>query len=353
MTYLTDGPIGLTLSGGGSKGAYTVGVLQYLIEVENRMDYKVIYGTSTGALIASLVGAMSVTQDISFLYDKLIQIYKNVNTSDIVQPHYEVAYATGGVLGVLISSVLQGGNSIYSTKPLENLMDRHLTDSVWQKIIEAGKNSNPIEIGFCTTNLTTGKSEIISNISHPNKDILRKALLASSNQPLFMPPVEINSNIYVDGGVMDYNPLPKIFNSPLFDDLNLIVSISLDNGKSNPSSNSFVDIISVLFRSFELLSDKVVQAGDISEAQLLNLVLKIKEKLSPQIWEEIIADFHPSLKEKIEKIKEKKYVPIIHLAPKEKLQGNSLEFNPNEMEELIKIGFNETKDFFNQITPKL
>jgi predicted acylesterase/phospholipase RssA len=43
----------LVISGGGSKGAFAVGVLKYLFQ-EKGHEYDIISGTSTGALIAPL-----------------------------------------------------------------------------------------------------------------------------------------------------------------------------------------------------------------------------------------------------------------------------------------------------------
>jgi predicted patatin/cPLA2 family phospholipase len=45
--------IGLALSGGGSKGAFTVGVLKVVDQMLDPSPYAVISGTSTGALIAT------------------------------------------------------------------------------------------------------------------------------------------------------------------------------------------------------------------------------------------------------------------------------------------------------------
>jgi patatin-like phospholipase/acyl hydrolase len=64
----------LVLDGGGSKGVYTLGMLE---EIENRLNqlnqpihqyFKLIYGTSTGAIIASLIGLGYSIKEIKELY---------------------------------------------------------------------------------------------------------------------------------------------------------------------------------------------------------------------------------------------------------------------------------------------
>ena len=73
--------IGLALSGGGSKGAFIVGALKVL-RVKFGADYRVISGTSTGSLIASL---LSTNQ-----FAKLVKIYSSVKTSDLISPHHSL-----------------------------------------------------------------------------------------------------------------------------------------------------------------------------------------------------------------------------------------------------------------------
>lgn len=69
-----DFPI-LVLDGGGSKGVYTLGVL---LELEKRLEvplheyFKLIYGTSTGAIIAALLGLGYSVSEIKRLYFKYI-----------------------------------------------------------------------------------------------------------------------------------------------------------------------------------------------------------------------------------------------------------------------------------------
>ncbi len=65
----------LVLSGGGSRGAFIVGALEVLYESD--LDFDIIAGTSTGALIASLLP----TKEIQVLRG----IYSSVTTDDIIR----------------------------------------------------------------------------------------------------------------------------------------------------------------------------------------------------------------------------------------------------------------------------
>jgi len=64
----------LVISGGGSKGAFAGGVAQYLME-ENKRDYDIFIGTSTGSLMVSHLAIGKI--------EELKNIYTNVNQQTI------------------------------------------------------------------------------------------------------------------------------------------------------------------------------------------------------------------------------------------------------------------------------
>ena len=68
----------LTLNGGGSKGVYTLGVLKELEELLGSPLHKhfdLIYGTSTGAIIASL---LSLGKDVKFIEKKYFELIPDI-----------------------------------------------------------------------------------------------------------------------------------------------------------------------------------------------------------------------------------------------------------------------------------
>lgn len=61
----------LTIDGGGSKGIYSLGVLkevEFMIQKPIWQEFDLIYGTSTGAMIAALLGIGTSVEDITQLY---------------------------------------------------------------------------------------------------------------------------------------------------------------------------------------------------------------------------------------------------------------------------------------------
>ena len=64
----------VVLAGGGSRGAYQIGVWKAMRELH--IDYQLVAGTSVGALN----GALMVQQE----YDKALQVWENISSQEIV-----------------------------------------------------------------------------------------------------------------------------------------------------------------------------------------------------------------------------------------------------------------------------
>ncbi|MEZ0208685.1 MAG: patatin-like phospholipase family protein [Candidatus Paceibacterota bacterium] len=75
----------LTLDGGGAKGFYTLGVLQEIeamLGVELYKKFDLIYGTSTGAIIAALIGLGYKVEDIHKLYKTHVPSVMSCKSAD-------------------------------------------------------------------------------------------------------------------------------------------------------------------------------------------------------------------------------------------------------------------------------
>ena len=167
----------LILSGGGARGAFQVGVWQYLREINWTPD--LICGTSIGAVNAAAIGSgMSV--------ERLIDIWKTHDRSEI----YRLK-----ALKVL-SSALYGRpfKSVFDTTPMRAMLTRHLN-------LEALRRS-PIEIVISAVQLATGRLHLY------NQDVIEiDHLMASSAMPILFPWQPIRGELYWDGGVMANSPL--------------------------------------------------------------------------------------------------------------------------------------------------
>lgn len=330
-----SGPCALSLSGGGSKGAYTVGVLKYLREVLAIEDYRILYGTSTGALIAAKLAAAMVTGNTKHLTE-LEDIYRSVKTGDILKMRKKVAHAVGGEIGGFLNSALDNKSSIYDSKPLQKLLGKYIPDSIWGEIA----SNSEIEVGFATVNMKGGKAVLFTNRTHPDPKVLKAAMLASASMPIYMPPVTIGDQQYIDGGVVDYNPIEHVFTSPLTGVVNSVISIStaqeLIEQRAEPK-----DIVDITARIVGMLIDGV-HLEDLSKAFLFKAVQKLKELLPPDEWQSLVDEMPHYLQERVARITMVGDLPISRFSPQLPIEMDSLEFSQPAMSDLVDRGFKET-----------
>ena len=176
---MTTPRIGLALSGGGSKGAFTVGALKVVRQQLGVTRFPVISGTSTG----SLVGTMLATNDWSALVDA----YSNVKTENIVNPHYALVESVGGPEAVLFAAAVMGGRAIYDTTALRETIKANVD---FTKVKAAFPGTLLI---YNAVDLQTGKIATFNSRDH-EASMLENALVASSNMPVLMDPVEIKAD---------------------------------------------------------------------------------------------------------------------------------------------------------------
>jgi len=183
----------LAISGGGSKGAFSAGLLNGWTAAGDRPEFNIVTGISTGALIAPF----------AFLgpeYDDVIkEVYTTISTKEIVKKRN------------LINTVRS--DAATSTEPLQALIAKYFDESVMDAIAAEHRKGRALFIG--TTNLDALRPVIwrigpIADSGHPDAlKLIRQILLASAALPLAMPPVLIEvevggqryDELHVDGGV--------------------------------------------------------------------------------------------------------------------------------------------------------
>lgn len=335
---LPDGPLALSLSGGGSKGAYQVGVLRFVATVLKRTDFKVIYGTSTGALVASLFSLYCITKDFKYIQD-LTNLYTEVLQGDVLQPKYQLAEQIIGTTGGVAAAAITGGDSVYTTEPLAKLIDRFIGDKECELLLEAGKTGE-LDTGFAYTSLQSGKGVVASTTTIPDCDTLKKTLLASASQPVFMNPVRMNGEERVDGGLRIYNPVEQIFESVNADKVAAILSVELD-GSNNQSTAKYESITDILMRTIDILLNEVQQQDSVA-SNLWNILLKSKEIMTNAQWKNLVGSLPNQVRYDLQRrIKAKRFIPIHLVQPKKPIALNALEFRQPQMKRLVKRGFKE------------
>lgn len=182
----------LALSGGGSYGAYSAGVLNGWTASGTRPTFDIVSGVSTGALIATYA-FLGPEYD-----DALRTFYTTTTQADIYRSRFKPA--------VLWSE------SFASSEPLKQLIDSQISPRILCSVAAAHAEGRRLYIG--TTNLDTGRlviwdmGAIASSGRADALQLYRSIVLASASVPGFLPPVDIDVTVngrcytekHVDGG---------------------------------------------------------------------------------------------------------------------------------------------------------
>ena len=181
--------LGLVLSGGGSKGAYEIGVyaaLKYL-----KKDINIVTGTSVGAINGVFVAQKDLQGALKF--------WDHVNFKTIFDenefPPIENEKLSKIYMQYAKSFINEGGLDIYKMK---NIFDDYFKASRFY-------NSN-IDYGLITYNFSKNKP-VIKTKKDLTKDNIKDYVLASAScYPAFKPYL-INNEMHIDGGYYDNLPI--------------------------------------------------------------------------------------------------------------------------------------------------
>ncbi len=186
----------LVVSGGGARGAWGVGLIDTLVEMEG--GYKAVMGVSTGSTMAPMILLQK--------FDKLTEIYTSVSQKDIFNKNpFKVKIVKDSVqtkprLGLAARRLILGKKTIGETKNFRKLIDKFFIEEDFNRIKNAGLN---MSVGV--TNMQTGGFELKS-IKDYNYGQMKDWIWASANQPLWMSYMHFDGADYVDGGVRKVVP---------------------------------------------------------------------------------------------------------------------------------------------------
>ena len=227
-------PKTLVLSSGGIQGVLMIGSLKKLIEKKLLTDVQHYIGCSAGAiLIAALVHGLSPETMLDLLMSLKFNDW-NLSLS-----------VTGGLIKAEdFYKVIKG---YLGNKTLSDYKPR---------------------ITFSVVNLNIGKTEYIDTMTHPNLKIL-DAVMASCAIPILLPALEINGNLYCDGGVVDPFPIHKTLDPEYTLGINC-------SGENNPGSRVEINkgiggIFTVVKTLVNLMRDEVELHKDYDKYRVIKL----------------------------------------------------------------------------------
>lgn len=326
----------LVISGGGCKGAFAVGVVKYIREHLPEVDHHILIGTSTGSLIAPLLAIGELAQ--------VERIYTSVTTSDIITK------------GNVVSRLL-GSTSLFDARPLAQLIDATWKPALFDKLMASDKL-----VYVTTVCMQTGEITYWGNHDAPgvgkfmvnkvrDRDEWIRAVMASTCQPVFMPPIELRSTAaaprqYFDGGLREYLPIEIAIAL----DATEIHAIALSPAEESPVNERYTNAYSILEETIDRFSDDV-GLNDVRIPLLINSALhriaeakrRLKEKgVSQRI---INAAFKPGPDDPFQ---DKDELAIHLIRPEAPLGGGpgGLDFDPAAMREMMNKGYARARAYF-------
>ena len=169
----------LVLAGGSTRGAIQIGMLQVLAEHGFVPDR--IFGSSVGAINGAGYAADPTREGV----ERLAEVWLRIRREDI--------YPQGRLHGPWL--YLQQRDAVYSNAGLRSIIEEGFPHDRLEDAVV------PIEV--VATSLTDGGERWFTY--GPAID----AVLASSAMPAIFPPVEIDGERYIDGGVVDNVPIQR------------------------------------------------------------------------------------------------------------------------------------------------
>ncbi len=181
--------LGLVLSGGGSKGAYQIGVYRALRKLGKRPE--IVTGTSIGAVNGLLIvqgdlyKAAKLWKNISFstVYDEsAFQVCENPDVAEIYGQYVKSFISEGGMDVTKLISIF---DQLYDP--------RSFFDS-------------PIDYGLVTYNYSQNKPVMMTKNDLKPENVKDYVVASASCYPAFKP-YKIDNDIYIDGGYYDNLPI--------------------------------------------------------------------------------------------------------------------------------------------------
>lgn len=234
--------IGIALEGGGAKGAYQIGVLKAIIELN--IQYDCVVGTSIGALNA----AAYVLKD----YENYYESWRNFDfslKSDAKKEQKSISFN----LNEIMHNVKEFKKEYYG---FEGVNPEKFIEILKNIIDEDSIRNSKIKYGLTTYSLSDEKPLNLFIEDIP-KDLLHEYVFASCNLPLFTPRL-INGKYYIDGGVFNRLPINMLIELGYKN----IITVRLRNDEFDLKSYDNINIIDIspdefLSSSLEASSERI------------------------------------------------------------------------------------------------
>lgn len=335
----------LVLSGGGSRGAFTAGVVKYLLR-EKEMEFDMAVGNSIG----SLVGGPALLGD----YDYLSDSYTRMSNSDIFKNSF-----IGNISNFL---GIHDAPIDASMEPLHNLLkEYYFTKKNLKKLLDTHKY-----FAVAIVNVYTGKVHFVST-KHVAEDKIKpgtfvKAILASCCEPVFTQPIQVfeeersefKKDLFYDGGVKEFIPLEHAVISGATNiwaiSTNTLTNVNTNWGRNTAPDQ--VNTLKALLWTIGTILDEVAR-GDRFRADNYHKVDKAKKEVTEKARGFGLTD--DQINQILDSFKiitpEGKSLPELRVIRPGKPIRGGLQFDPAIMLQYLVDGELAAEKFFNEGAP--
>ncbi len=278
---------GLVMSGGGSKGAFTLGVLVELAKTDK--DYEFVSGVSVGALQAGMISQFPVGE-----LDKAVAGLDDVWLGLKGDKDIYKRWIWGKLAGLI------NKDAFYNSKALQKIIQDHVKD------IDACASGREVRIGCCSY----GKGQYWE--ARQDTPDLWKWVAASSGLEPFLLGMWIDEDLWMDGGYRCVTPLKSAVTAGC-DEIDVIITGPPITQEQDPHDNwlgTKRNAYHVGMRCVDLMSSEVY-LRDVQYAEAIN---------------SLVDAGHPS-------VAGKKHIKLRLFVPDHTLGGGSLNFSPELVRE--------------------
>jgi NTE family protein len=313
----------LLLQGGGALGAYHAGVYEGLAAGGFAPDW--VVGISVGAINAALIAGNAPEHRL----DRLREFWELVSAQapfilpasmDFARPTMNQMAAVSAMLfGIpgffsprmpapqFAPAGTIGALSYYDTEPLRATLE---------KLVDFDRiNAGDVRLSLGTANVRTGESVYFDSTTHT---ITASHVMASGALPPGFPPVEIDGEFYVDGGIMTNTPLAYVGKDFRMSALIVQVDLFSGLGKVPQTLNEVQERVKdIQFQSKARLSIDEMRAIEALRSTVASVIKRLPAKLrsDPQV-------------KKLEEISHRGRLSLIHLVNRH--DTGSLDFKDYE-----------------------
>jgi len=293
----------LVLSGGGARGAYEAGIIKYLRDelpprIKAHLRFEIYCGTSVGAVNSCFLAAHNHQPE---LQGKLLaDLWERVRIDGVYHvgfreifnlPKFLFGSRGRGEIDDPVGPGRLGG--LFNTSPLEQLVKAGLP---WENISANIASGELKALAINATHIATGVTHVFIQTDHRDlsnwdydpqvhafsTQITAAHAMASAAIPWIFPSVELDGEIYFDGGVK--------LNTPISPALRLgadrLFVIGLNSAETEQKTHASIEHFpSALFLLGKILNALMVDKTDydLKRLERVNAMLEIDERIGDKL----------------------------------------------------------------------